>query len=486
MKHIVWGVFILMFVQVAVAQKTTFPYNGVQDERSKTFAFTNATVFVDANTKIDNATLLIKEGKVVSCSASISVPEDATTIDLAGKYIYPSFVEVFSSYGVKAPEKPKREGPQKPQFVSNKKGAYGWNQAIKPEVSSAESFTSDAKEAETWRSIGFGSAVSHIPDGIIRGTGTLVSLAKGPKDNNLILKDEVAAYHSFSKGVSSQNYPSSLMGSIALLKQTHFDGDWYAQNKDEVELNLSLQKLNAQQSLPKVITVKDQLTALRADKLGDELNFQYIIKGAGDEYKRLEEIKATGASYIIPVNFPKAKDVEDPFDAEVVSLADMKHWEMAPANAHFLHQQSVPFCFTTDGLKEKKGFLKQIQKAIKYGLPQQEALKALTETPAAILKIDDQVGSLKTGMVANFIITSDSIFKKDSKILENWVQGNQYIIQQPNEKELKGMYTLSVGDDEYEFKISGEKAKPKFEIMLDDTTAIKVNAKLKKTELRLV
>jgi len=485
MKQFLAGLFILSAVQLTIAQKTTFPYNGVQDERNKTFAFTNATVFVDANTKIDNATLLIKEGKVVSCGAGVSVPENATTVDLSGKYIYPSFVEVFSSYGVKAPEKPKREGPYRPQFVSNKKGAYGWNQAIKPEVSATESFTTDPKEAKTWRAIGFGAVVSHIPDGIVRGTGALVSLANGPKDNNIILKDEVAAYHSFSKGISSQNYPSSLMGSIALLKQTHFDADWYAQNEKDVELNLSLQKLNAQQSLPKVITVKDQLTALRADKLGDELNFQYIIKGAGDEYKRLEDIKATGASYIIPLNFPKAKDVEDPFDAEVVSLADMKHWEMAPANAHFLHQQSVPFCFTTDGLKDKSSFLKQIQKAIKYGLPQNEALKALTETPAAVLKIDDQVGSLKAGMVANFIITSDSIFKKDSKILENWVQGNPYILKQPNEKELKGMYKLSVGSDTYELKISGEKAKPKFEIMLDDTTAVKVNAKLKKTELSM-
>jgi len=430
MKRFLTGIIILSAVQLTVAQKTTFPYNGVQDERSKTVAFTNANLFVDASTKIENATLLIKEGKVVSGGAGITIPEDATTIDLNGKYIYPSFVDVFSSYGVKAPEKEK----------SNKKGAYGWNQAIKPEVSAAENFSVDEKEAETWRGIGFGSVVTHIPDGIIRGTGTLVSLAKGPKDNNVILKEDVAAFHSFKKGVSKQNYP---------------------------------------------ITVSDQLTALRADKLGDGLNFQYLIKGVGDEYKRLDAIKATNATFVIPVNFPKAKDVEDPFDAEVVSLADMKHWEMASANAHFLHQQSVPFCFTMDGLKEKKSFLKEVQKAIKAGLSQEEALRALTETPASVLKINDLVGSLKTGMVANFIITSDSIFKKDSKILENWIQGNPYILKQPNEKELKGMYSLSVGDEEYELKISGEKTKPKFEIMLDDTTAIKVNAKLKKSELSM-
>jgi len=279
MKHIITGSILLFFIQFSSAQKTTFPYNGVQDERNKIFALTNAHIFVDASTKLEKATLLIKDGKVVSTGTGITIPEDATIIDLSEKYIYPSFIDVFSSYGVKAPEKPKKGGPQKPQFVSKKKGAYGWNEAIKPEVSAAESFTKNTKEAETWRGIGFGSVVTHVPDGIVRGTGALVALTDKMKDNEVVIQDEVAAYHSFRKGVSKQNYPSSLMGSIALLKQTHYDTDWYEKNKNEVELNLSLQKLIDQKNLAKVIAVEDQLTALRADQLGDALNFQYIIKG---------------------------------------------------------------------------------------------------------------------------------------------------------------------------------------------------------------
>ena len=122
------------------------------------------------------------------------------------------------------------------------------------------------------------------------------------------------------------------MGAIALLRQTWYDADWYASNAGRMEANLSLMALNAQRELPQLFVVRDYLSALRADKVGDEFGIQYIIKGNGDEYRRIADIKATGAAFVIPVNFPAAYDVEDPYDALLVKLADMKHWELAPTN----------------------------------------------------------------------------------------------------------------------------------------------------------
>lgn len=482
MKKIVLVLIWLGFVFNGFAQKT-FPYNGVQDERSGAFALTNATIFVNSSTAIANGTLLIEDGKIVAAGSNVTIPVSTAKIDLEGKYIYPSFIDPYAAYGLKKPEKPKKTD-DKPQYLSNKKGAFGWNQAIKPETAAYEQFNKDVKKAEEWRKLGFGAVVSHIPDGIMRGTGALVSLADKPI-NELILKEEVAAFQSFNKGISTQNYPSSLMGSIALIKQTYYDVDWYVNNDNKQQVNISLQKLNDCKSLPIVIAVEDKLTALRADKLGDELNIQYIIKGAGDEYQRADAIKATNVSFIIPVNFPEAKDVEDPFDAELVSLAAMKHWEMAPGNANFLQQKGIPFCFTSNGLKEKSSYLKNIKKAIKYGLPETEALKAMTESVAKILKIDSEVGSLDAGKFANFIITNDSLFKKDAKILENWVQGERYVIETLNEKTLTGEYDLNVGDTVYKLKISGEKASPKFKIEINDSTDVDVKASIKKSNVSL-
>lgn len=482
MKKIVVILAGFVFAFNAFAQKT-FPYNGVQNKQNNAFALTNATIFVSATNVVENGTLLIEDGKIVSVGKVVTIPSGTASIDVQGKYVYPSFIDPYAAYGLKKPEKPKQTD-DKPQYISNKKGAFGWNEAIKPEFAAFEQFDKDAKKAEEWRKLGFGAVVSHMPDGVMRGTGALVSLANKPA-NEVILKEEVAAFQSFKKGVSTQNYPSSLMGSIALIKQTYYDAAWYSKNDDKKEVNISLQKLNNCKTLPTVIVAEDKLTALRADKMGDELNIQYIIKGSGDEYQRADAIKATNASFIIPVNFPEAKDVEDPFDAELVSLADMKHWEMAPGNANFLNQKGVPFCFTTNGLKEKSTYLKNIKKAIKYGLPEAEALKAMTESVAKILKIDSQVGSLAVGKIANFIITNDSLFKKDTKILENWVQGERYVIETVNEKTLTGVYNLNIGDTIYKLKISGEKESPKFEIELNDSTDIKAKASVKKSNISI-
>ena len=69
-----------------------------------------------------------------------------------------------------------KHGNDNPQFISNKKGAYGWNEAIKPEIQAYELFVKDNNKADEYRKYGFGSVLSHITDGISRGTGTLITL----------------------------------------------------------------------------------------------------------------------------------------------------------------------------------------------------------------------------------------------------------------------------------------------------------------------
>ena len=108
------------------------------------------------------------------------------------------------------------------------------------------------------------------------------------------------------------------------------------------------------QNLPQIFEGNDKWNDMRADRIGDEFGVQYIIKGGGNEYQRINEIAATKASYILPLNFPQAMDVEDPNDARFVSLADMKHWELAPTNPAAFEKANIPFCFTTADLRDVK------------------------------------------------------------------------------------------------------------------------------------
>jgi imidazolonepropionase-like amidohydrolase len=147
---------------------------------------------------------------------------------------------------------------------------------------------------------------------------------------------------------------------------------------------------------------------------------------------------------------------------------------MAPANAAMLQKAGMTIAFTSADLKDKKDFLPNVRKAIQYGLPEDEALKALTATPATLLHAEDKIGSLDTGKLANFIITSDKLFAEDNLILENWVQGHQYkITELPND--YRGVYTLKIGNEPArKLMLTGTAAKPELKVIAQDTVKGKI------------
>jgi imidazolonepropionase-like amidohydrolase len=444
-------VFVLALFPVssALLAQATFPENGVVDPRHGTYAFTNATIVKDVATTLNNATMIIKDGKIISVGTTAKIPVGAIEVDCKGKFIYPSFIDIYADYGTSLPT-PQQSGagagggffaPQ--QFTSNAKGPYGWNQAIKSEVDAYKVFTIDDNKAKPLREAGFGTVLSHMRDGISRGTGTVVTLANS-KENLVMLKEKASAHFSFSKGTSTQSYPGSMMGSIALLRQSFLDAQWYKQRPTEEGVNISMQAWNDNLSLPLIFDANDKWNCLRADRIGDEFGVQYILKGGGNEYQRIKDMKDSKASFIITLNFPQAQDVEDPNEARFVSLSDMKHWEMAPANAASFEKAGINFCLTTADLRQVTQFWTNLRKAIDYGLSESKALEALTKAPATLLGVYDKVGSLDEGKIANFIITNGPVFSTGSVIVQNWIQGEKYSVKEDAWTNIAGTYKLTV------------------------------------------
>jgi len=442
MKKILLTLTLVFSASVLFAQQT-YPVNGTFDNRPGQFAFTNANIVVNANQTISNGTLLVKGQTIQSVGSGTAVPKGYVVIDLKGKYIYPSLIDAFSSYGVTEPARAAGGGfgARQSIFVSTKKGAYNWNEAIRPETDVKAIYANDEKKADELRKVGFGSVNVVNRDGIVRGTSAAVTLSD-ERENLNILSNETAANFSFNKGTSKNDYPTSLMGSIALLRQTYYDGQWYAKQKDEY--NISLDAFNKQQSLPQIFEVEGWQNILRADKIGKEFGKQYIFKSTGDEYQRIPEIKAIGASLIVPISFAKAYDVEDPADARNVTLTQMKDWELAPTNLAALEKAGIRFAITATGLENVKDFWTNIRTAIEQGLTEKQALLSTTEVPAAMLGIADKVGTLEKGKLANFLITSDKLFNNSNIVFENWIQGKRFVVNKINTVDLRGTYALNI------------------------------------------
>lgn len=444
-----------------------FPKNdGVKTINTNYTAFTNAKIYITPSQVINNGTLLIKDGKVVASGEQLTIPKNTTIINVEGKSIYPSFIDMYSDFGI---EKPKRESGsgRSPQYNPSRTGYY-WNDHVMPENNAISKFEFDSKKAKELLEAGFGVVNTHIQDGIVRGTGTLVALNTEAGNDMTILAQNSGQYFSFSKSVTSrQSYPGSIMGSMALLRQLYIDAEWYAKGNSKTK-DLSIEALNKNKNLVQIFSAGSRANALRADKVGDQFGVQYVILGGGDEYERITEVKATNAAFIIPVDFQDAYDVENVYLSQSLALSDMRAWNQEPANPKILAENNVVFAFTTHDLKSPKEFKDKLMKAIEYGLSEEKALEALTSTPAKLLGKSSEIGNLKSGAYANFLITSGGVFDKKTTIYENWVQGSQTIINDMNTKDIRGDYEFNLAGEVYKMSLKGELNKLSSEITSED------------------
>ncbi|MFL3001029.1 MAG: amidohydrolase family protein [Cytophagales bacterium] len=475
---------LLFFVSYTSLSQEGFPINGVEDNRDNHYAFINAKIHLDYKTSIDNGTLIIKNGLIENVGSNVQIPNGIRVFDLEGKHIYPSFIDLYSDYAIvkgerRRPSSNWMSSYTNPQMLSNKNGPFSWNESIKPEINGVENLKFDEKRSKELRGIGFGAVLSHNMDGIIRGTGALVSLNDNV-EQNIIIKDKASTHYSFAKGSTQQNYPNSLMGAVALLKQSFLDADWYLHNKGKMnEVHLSFEAINHSQSLPKIIEVRDKIRVLLAQKVANEMNFDFIIKGAGDEYQRLNEIKENNSKLIVPINFPKASNVDDPFKNNNLSLSQLKHWELAPSNFYFLEREGIDFSITTNGLNNLNDFRKNLIKSLNRGVSKETLLKSLTYNPSKFLNVDDKIGSIKKSYHANFFVTDGDFFNEQTKVLSNWTRGNWNRVASYNNTNYSGTYDLEIeGVNKFFLEITGDKNSPKATINLDDEDSTKIKTKL--------
>lgn len=447
---------------MSIAAQDYFPKNdGVTAKNTNYTAITNAKIYVTPTQVINKGTLLIKDGKVVASGTSVNIPKNAHQIDASGKTIYPSFIDMYSNFGV---EKPKRSSNMRSSQYDPSRTGFYWNDHVMPETNAIDHFKYDSKKADELIKAGFGVVNTHLQDGIVRGSGTLIALNSDSDNSMRIIDAKSGQYLSFTKSVTSnQSYPSSIMGSMALLRQLYYDADWYAQGNIKTK-DLSIEALNNNKSLVQIFDAGSRANALRADKVGDLFNIQYVILGGGDEYERVDEIKAMNAPMIIPVNFPDAYDVENAFLAETLSINDLRAWNQKPSNPKMMADNNITFALTTHDLKSAKDFKANLDKAIKAGLAPEKALEALTTIPAQLLGKSELIGSLKNGAYANFLITSGDIFDSKTTLYENWVQGQKNIIENRGIVDITGSYEFSLDGNQYTMELSGESAKLRPEI----------------------
>lgn len=436
----------------AVGASQTTTVQGLHDNSSQFFALQNATIVTEPGQRIENATLVIRNGKIERINRNNQAPAGARVLDLTGHIIYPGFIDPYSNYGVAEPGERQRGGwrSQPPVYNNKREGGNAGNDAIHSQYDWVDSVKTDAKAARAYVEQGFTAVQSARLDGIFQGQAVTLSLAdKIP--NNIIYNPYGRHFGSFDKGSSEQQYPSSLMGSIALVRQTLSDANWYEQafgkqaHNGPVEYNAALQELIEIEREGLVFKVSDDKSLLRAHDVLSRFNVPATYVGSNFEYARVDAIKSTNSTLILPLNFPAAPEVNGVNDHLDVSLADLRHWERAPSNAAVMAQAGIDFAFTLSDLQKQSDFWPNLRKAVAHGLSQEDALAALTTIPARIAGVADKAGKLAPGYMADFVVADGDLFQQ-GEIQSVWLQGQQVEMKPLRQAVLAGDFSVELAN----------------------------------------
>ena len=411
------------------------PHNGPKPVDAGWHALVNATAITRPGNTISNATIVIRNGSIQSITQGSTPPAGARVWDCTGLTVYAGFVEPYLSVDSPAPD-------------ANAPGAH-WSPKITPQRHALDGQGLDDATREELRGIGFGAAALAPRGGIFRGTGAMVSTSERQEgEGSRVIRDRLYQTMAFDTG--GGGYPRSEMGIMAAMRQGFHDADWYGQAQaawannpglPQPEQADALQALIASQNLPLLFETQDELQLLRAAKIAQEFGRSAIVVGSGLEFRRIDPVVESGLPILVPVDFPDAPDVSTVERSESVSLRDLMTWEQAPTNPARLAARGVAIAFTTFGLSDRKDFIANVRKAVDHGLNEDKALAMLTTTPAEILGVEDRVGAIEAGKIANLVVVEGDLFD-DGEIRGVWVEGNHHDVSR-KQIDLDGTWNIT-------------------------------------------
>ena len=440
------------FAAVPIAQAAT----------PRVHAIVHARIVTAPGQHIDNGTIVIRDGIITAVGANVPVPADARVWDAESLTVYPGLIDAFVVPADAAPVFPgaapgapgTRPGRPVPE-VEPSRGAASPQPAVRAEYRVIENVALPRVQLDSLRAAGFTVAQVVPRRGIVRGTSAVLGLGDGPANGNAIVTDaaQVVALEPWAQG-----YPGSLMGAIAVIRQAFLDAKWYrdanaayakspsAGQRPVVDDALAALQPAIENRQPVQFVAGDMLGVLRAAAIAREAGVTARAVGAGDEYKRVREVAATGLTLIEPVAFPAAPDLGDDDAALEVTTEELRAWRDAPGNPAALANAGVAFALTTSGLKGTSQFAANVGKAVARGWSADAALASVTTVPARLLGLDSRLGTIAPGRVANLTVTRGALFA-GGRVREVWVDGNRYETAR-DETSPAGKWTIRWGQAE--------------------------------------
>jgi imidazolonepropionase-like amidohydrolase len=415
---------------------------------SQAVAIRNARIVPVSGPAIAKGTVVIRGG-LIEAVGDVQAPADAWVVDGEGMTVYPGLIDALSTVGIAGAAPAAAAGGGRAgrgaatgaaPAAAAAPAARSMGPEDRPQTTSwlvaADELQASDRRIETVRSGGIATAITFPTRGIFGGQGSAIDLATAEKPGELVLDSPMGQYIAMGGGRGGGGgggFPSSLMGVIAYVRQLFIDADYYKMTKDAYEKNprgmarpeydRALEGLLASKRI--LLPANRQVEMDRMIHFAAELKRPTILYGMHEAYRpeAVELLKKANMPVLVSLRFPTPASADGLEDETMRSL---ETYDQAPSAPALLQKAGVKFAFYSDGLDAPRDLQRAVKKAIDAGLSRDQALRAMTMTPAEIYGVADRVGSIEKGKIANLVVTKGEIFDSNTHIEMIFVDGKKY------------------------------------------------------------
>ncbi len=404
---------------------------------SPTYAIVDCKIIPVSSTPVEKGVIIIRNGLIESIGSSerSDPPEDAEVIKAEGLCAYPGLIDAHTHFFLEAP-KEERQPARTLAAGAQQLPEKDWAEQV--EIMAFKLLKPKKSDIEELHKAGITTVLVAPEKGIFTGQSVLVNI-NGEEKEPMVIQNPIALHVNFI--TERGRYPSSLMGTMAFLKQSFLDTEYYSSYKSRFwESSLGMKRLSYDpylealfpyivQKKPVFFNCANQEDIKRALRLIKEFKLNGFLTGANEAWRVADHIKEANVHLLISLDFkPPSTSIYFRKGEEIKKKAEE---EIYPTNPASLHKQEIPFALTSLGIQKASDIVKNIQKAIKAGLPKDEALKAMTIVPARMLGVSSFMGDLEPGKIANIILTDGQIFDEKTKVKRVFVDGLSFEIKEP-------------------------------------------------------
>jgi len=413
-------------------------------------AIRNAKIVTVSGPVIAKGTVVVRNGLIEAVGENVQVPADAWVVDGEGMTVYPGLIDALSTVGMPGAPAAAAAGGRggggrnaAPAAAAAAPAARSNGPEDRPQTTSwllaADEVQPTDRRIESVRGSGITTVVTYPERGIFAGQGAVIDLISGEKSGEMVVASPTGQYIALGRGGfgggGGGGFPSSLMGVLAYIHQIYLDAEHYTLVKAAYDKNPSgMQRPQYDRALEGVIDSKRILLPANREVEIDrmihfsaELKQPTILYGVREAYRpdAVALLKKAGLPVLLSMHWPEPGRGAD-VHLEDETMRQLETYDLAASAPALLQKAGVKFALYADGLDTPRDIQRAVKKAMDAGLSREDALRALTLTPAEIYGVSDRVGSIEKGKIGNLVVTKGEIFENSTKIEMIFVDGKKY------------------------------------------------------------